>query len=742
MSDDRRERPEDGEDRHLDTDETSGLGLTEEFARIEAEIEEGTGEQERQGPPGEDAHGDDEQQGTVEWEPPAEEDESEWVPDEPPGPVASRGGSGEGGDPERRHDTGEWIGATDEAEATASGSTGSGEVPAAPAAGAADAASRADDAEPPAGASEDAAAESTAEEEGSDAGRQPATTAGPTDPSTAAGAPDPATRVQHGEPLAPAAAAASAEAPTEVRRGGPGQVTPIPPTPAAGGYEDEPAIKVPSLWLRFLSGSVLIVACVAASVAITGLFFIRDIAAKLHPIAGIQKQLTAVASDSPQTVLIIGSDKRSNVPGPPRSDTTMLLRIDPDKGVLSLFSLPRDLSVTVPGYESQSPMKLNEAYTLGGEKLTLKTVEALTHLDINHVVEINFQGFADAVNAIDCVYVDVDRHYYHSNAGLSDLDSYSEIDIGAGYQRLCGLKALQYVRYRHTDNDIVRSARQQDFLREARQKVNARELIPAPIIGGDTGNQLIDIFTKYTSSDIAHTDDIIGILKSFIAVRNVPVNQIHFEGDLGDATNTNVTTTHKQLQKALDEFLNGPGGSGEQGGGSNGSSKKKKDKKKNKDKSAGVPQANVVPVDQLADPTAFEKDAAKDARRLKFPIYSPSVVAEGSSFSSDSRTYKIKDESDNEQPAYKTVIEYAPDGQLPEYYGIEGTTWSDPPILRHPSETRTIDGRDYLLFYDAGRLRLVGWHDGSNSYWLNNTLSQTLDEDQMLAIATTMRKVD
>ncbi len=322
-----------------------------------------------------------------------------------------------------------------------------------------------------------------------------------------------------------------------------------------GVGDDVPEVKVPSLWWRFLSGSVLIVASVAASVAIAGLFFFGDIAAKLHPIKGISDQLTQVESHAPQTVLIIGSDRRAgNAIGDARSDTTMLLRVDPDKGVLSLFSLPRDLSVDIPGYGQG---KLNEAYTYGGEKLTLKTVHKLTGLDINHVVEINFQGFADAVNAIDCVYVDVDHHYYHSNAGLSDLDSYSEIDIGSGYQRLCGEKALQYVRYRHTDNDVVRSARQQDFLREARQKVEPRELIPG--IGG-TGNQLIDIFTKYTRSDIGSSADIIGILKSFIGVRNVPVNQIHFEGDLGSATDTDVTATPAQLQKAVDEFLNGPGG--------------------------------------------------------------------------------------------------------------------------------------------------------------------------------------
>ena len=70
--------------------------------------------------------------------------------------------------------------------------------------------------------------------------------------------------------------------------------------------------------------------------------------------------------------------------------------------------------------------------------------------------------------------MDVDHHYYHSNVGLSAEDQYAEIDIPAGYQRMCGYNALSYVRYRHDDNDLVRSARQQAFLREARAQVPDR----------------------------------------------------------------------------------------------------------------------------------------------------------------------------------------------------------------------------------------------------------------------------
>ena len=138
-----------------------------------------------------------------------------------------------------------------------------------------------------------------------------------------------------------------------------------------------------------------------------------------------------------------------------------------------MLSIPRDLKVNIPGHGID---KFNAAYTYGGPKLTLKVVKQLTGIDdINHVVNVDFTGFADAVNSIGCVYVDVDHHYYHSNVGLAPTEQYAEIDIPAGYQRMCGYNALQYVRYRHDDNDLVRSARQQEFLREARQELPADE---------------------------------------------------------------------------------------------------------------------------------------------------------------------------------------------------------------------------------------------------------------------------
>ena len=209
---------------------------------------------------------------------------------------------------------------------------------------------------------------------------------------------------------------------------------------------------------------------------------------------GSRTSSTRWGDQKAQNFLIIGSDVRPDQSSKGLSDTTMLLRVDPDNAITQL-SIPRDLRVNIPGHGID---KFNAAYSYGGPKLTLEVVKQLTdnRIPINHVVNVDFNGFADAVDAIGCVYVDVDRHYFNDNAtAASFADQYAEIDIQAGYQRLCGFKALQYVRYRHEDNDIVRAARQQGFLREARQKVPPEKLL-------DEREKLLDIFTDYTTSDI------------------------------------------------------------------------------------------------------------------------------------------------------------------------------------------------------------------------------------------------
>ena len=212
---------------------------------------------------------------------------------------------------------------------------------------------------------------------------------------------------------------------------------------------------------------------------------------------------------------------------------------------ITVMSIPRDLKVNIPGHGID---RFNAAYSYGGPKLALTVVKQLTGLDnINHVVNVDFNGFADAVNAIDCVYVDVDHHYYHSNVGLAASEQYAEIDVEAGYQRMCGFNALQYVRYRHEDNDLVRAARQQEFLREARQE------LPASKILADR-NQLIDILKKYVTSDIENETDLVSLGKLFIGAAGAPVVQIDFPANLGGPSASYVTASESAIQEAVARF--------------------------------------------------------------------------------------------------------------------------------------------------------------------------------------------
>ena len=176
--------------------------------------------------------------------------------------------------------------------------------------------------------------------------------------------------------------------------------------------------------------------------------------------------------------MILGTDGRLGVEeagGRRRSDTIILARLDADKSAITLMSIPRDLKVTIPGYAL--PDKINAAFANGGTALTLKTVKELLStpdapFKINHVVQVTFTGFRRMVDYLDCAYVDIDHHYFNDVGGPG---GYAVIDIQPGYQKLCGADALDYVRYRHTDNDLIRGARQQDFIRQMLRQPGVRK---------------------------------------------------------------------------------------------------------------------------------------------------------------------------------------------------------------------------------------------------------------------------
>lgn len=522
-----------------------------------------------------------------------------------------------------------------------------------------------------------------------------------------------------------------------------------PKKPPPSG-DTEPAPKPKRYWWRFTLASILIVAVSAAATATSVLLYLDSIA---HALSHnnvlnnkLQKALAAVNPGEAENILILGSDKRAGEEfeeDPGRSDTTILLRLDPDTNTISVMSIPRDLQVEIPGYGTG---KFNEAYTYGGPKLTLQVVKELTGLRINHVVNVDFLGFVRAVDAIGCVYTDVDRRYYHSNVGLSPSEQYSEINIQPGYQKLCGVKALQYVRFRHTDTDIVRSARQQAFLSDARQRISVQDLV-------FDQSGLIDIFTKYTTSDINSKETMLEVLKLFIASRNAPIKQVHFPAELGPSY---VYSNETVIHEAVNEFLTGEsfGNESSESSASSSSAKKKHGKKKSGKAQHKKKHAKPKPKVEVAKPGSDglvparevgEAEAEMAARKVGggFPIFYPTRLPSGAHYVEtdpyehvvDPRVYRFKDDGGDRHTAYKMVaVMEEPDGY--HYFGVQGIRgWEDPPILNNPSVTETIHGREYEIFVDSGEIKMIAWHRGANTYWIANDLERSLSNEQMVGMA-------
>lgn len=521
-----------------------------------------------------------------------------------------------------------------------------------------------------------------------------------------------------------------------------------PKKPAPSG-DGEPAPKPKRYWWRFTLASVIIVAVSAAATATSILLYIDSIA---HALSHnnvynnkLHSYLQEVHGGEPENILILGSDKRANLAEDPgRSDTTILLRLDPDKETIAVMSIPRDLKVEIPGFGTE---KFNAAYTYGGPKLTLRLVKELTGLQINHVVNVDFLGFVRAVDAIGCVYTDVDRRYYHSNEGVPASEQYSEINIQPGYQLLCGKKALEYVRYRHTDTDLVRSARQQSFISDARGRVSLQDLV-------FDQSGLIDIFTKYTTSDINDKETMLEVLKLFLASRNATIKQVHFPAELGPSY---VYASESAIHGAVEEFLAGEGsgpsregeGSKKSGSKTNGSKKSGKGEKKQPHYVKPVPPGSdgLVPASESG-----EAEGKAAARKVGggFPIFYPTRLPSGGYYVEsnseehiqDPRVYHLKDSDGNRHPAYRMVAQFGPPEE-PYYFGVQGIHgWEDPPILSKPSETRTIHGREYEIFVDGDSVKLIAWHRGENTYWVSNSLLGDLTNDQMLGIARSAKVIE
>ena len=182
----------------------------------------------------------------------------------------------------------------------------------------------------------------------------------------------------------------------------------------------------------------------------------------------------------------MGSDKRRgdaalNVEGE-RSDTTILLHLAADRESAVMVSIPRDTIVDIPEclredgttVPARSAQMFNSAFSEGGAACTIKTVEKLTDIRIDHHVVIDFNGFKGMVNALGGVKVCLPNDVNDPN---------SHLNLSAGTHTVKGQQALAYVRTRHglgDGSDISRIDRQQAFLGSMVSKVRSTGLLLRP----------------------------------------------------------------------------------------------------------------------------------------------------------------------------------------------------------------------------------------------------------------------
>ncbi len=237
-----------------------------------------------------------------------------------------------------------------------------------------------------------------------------------------------------------------------------------------------PPPRSTSSLLARIFGWILLALLVVASGLAGGLYLYGHEtlnAISAHSKGGIaaskDKNLQAIASPTePATALVVGYDARSGAEATSaqesRSDTIMLIRADPSNNTLSLLSFPRDLQVAIYCKGSDVPVardRINSAWARCGEQGTLDTVAHLTNLPINYLITLNFHGFKLLVNKLHGVFLTVDHRYLNTRGGPG---GFARIDLQPGYQQLDGQEALDFVRFRHTDSDLYRLARQQLFL--------------------------------------------------------------------------------------------------------------------------------------------------------------------------------------------------------------------------------------------------------------------------------------
>jgi LCP family protein required for cell wall assembly len=505
-----------------------------------------------------------------------------------------------------------------------------------------------------------------------------------------------------------------------------------------------------------LCGSLLVVlfATVAGATA-----FFEDVGIVADAIGhGVLIKTPALAptyAGKPVTILILGSDRRSESQDsydrsdPPHSDTIILAHLNPQSGQTTLMSIPRDLNVSYHvGTSYYGDQKINSAFTYGyeaggtqhGADTSINVIEHLLHIKINDVIVIDFQAFAYLVNGLGCVYVDVDHLYANTDA----YDGYAHIYITPGYKPLCYYQALSYVRYRHDDSTYARDAREQDFIRQAKQQLGIKtQLLTDPSVL----QKLLDQVSSKggLATNIHGSGAVLRLLEIAESSVDKPVRQIQFP-DVGsvigaDNAANQAVPPPAELAAVVHSFLYG-----------------------NPYNAPALPPAQVAPSSHghdhhhhassslsgvapglIATPSYAYPDALAMQVKVPFPVEIPHLTSDDGYFPGERDFYSFHEKVPGaatfaglQYNGYR--ITWADGAAVGAYYGIDGLDWTHPPLFDN-ALTRSIDGRTYMFVFNGKHDQDIGWIQGKDIYWVSNTLFDNLTNAQMLGMAESAHKV-
>lgn len=241
---------------------------------------------------------------------------------------------------------------------------------------------------------------------------------------------------------------------------------------------------------RRSSGCGLIAAALIAVVCLSGVYLFSRVSTSINaitdgedvrPVAAQQGAPPALLQ-APFNVLVVGVDLRTNaLDEGARSDTLIVVHVDPVQKWASMLSIPRDSLAEIPSEACQGAAgaKINAAYACGyrnpqiygpniapedaGAALAAQTVENFLGIKINYTAQVDFNGFQKIVDALGGITVDVPKDILDAEYPTDDF-GYERLYIPAGLQRMDGATALKYARTRHADNDFGRAERQQQVI--------------------------------------------------------------------------------------------------------------------------------------------------------------------------------------------------------------------------------------------------------------------------------------